>query len=134
MPDASRARRFDDDFQPTHQLGLPAELDPNPLLDLTRAAASPAPQPLRFAGPEHAERERKDRLARAALRERIESDRHAVVMRMLKKAREESYADGHAIGRRNGYASGWWWGLGYGLMVGCALTYLAVKVGMAFGA
>lgn len=118
MLDRARPRRYDD-------FDITLQFPPSALPPVRPLPAIP------FPDPQVLERERQDRAARQAVRDRIEAERQLAASKTLANARRESHAQGFEDGQRRGYNHGWWWGLMFGLLLGSMLCYFAMKAGFA---
>ena len=102
----------DDDF---------AHTQPEPLNDLPRPTAPLASvgkvRPIPFPNPNTAEqRMLREERERQAILDAAAIDKLVATERLF--AREQGLTDG--------YARGWRWGLAFGVMLGCALTYVVL--------
>ena len=48
---------------------------------------------------------------------------------LRKNQLSEAHRHGQDIGIGQGFTRGWYWGLGFGVLIGCAVMYLCIKAG-----
>lgn len=142
MADASRF--VSPTFEPTLIMEQPPDVPAptQPLRDLqiffTSGVADPLPgadpgrrcRPIAFPDPAIANRERRERLRITAELERKAIEQQTEQSRLISAATKAAARRGWRIGHASGYLEGWWWGMAFGGVIGCALTYFAVKLGM----
>lgn len=109
----------DHDFAHT-QPEPPGDL-PRPTAPLTSVGNA---RPIPFHDPNIAERRR----AREE-RERLAVLEAAAIDKLVAKERHLAHEQGFA----QGHAEGWRWGTAFGLLLGCGLTYVAMRFGFGLG-